>query len=145
LSLDNVRLVQTTQERAGQLHALNNAAASLTSSLRSDQLVNSPARSTGPILPYDTATLWLRDKDRLAVVSARGFSDAEERLGLSVSVSRQRLFKEMAQSGQPILVKDVREDSRFMPVDAPRLSWLGIPHDLQRRIGGRARCGKMAG
>lgn len=127
LSLDNLRLVQATQERAGQLQALNNAAASLTSSLRSDQLVNSLLDQLSSILPYDTATLWLRDKDRLAVVSARGFSDAEQRLGLSISVLDSALFKEMAQTGQPILVKDVREDSRFMPVESPRLSWLGIP------------------
>ena len=127
LSLDNVRLVQATQERAGQLHALNNAAASLTSSLRSDQLINSLLDQLVPIIQYDTATLWLRDKDRLAVVSARGFPDTEERLGLSVAVQDSALFKEMAQTGQPILVNDVREDSRFMPVDAPRLSWLGIP------------------
>lgn len=127
LSLDNLRLVQTTQERAGQLQALNDAAASLTSSLSSDQLVNSLLDQLSSILPYDTATLWLRDKDRLSVASARGFSDAEQRLGLSVSVSDSALFKEMAQTGQPILVKDVREDSRFLPVEAPRLSWLGIP------------------
>ena len=127
LSLDNLRLVQTTQERAGQLQALNNAAASLTSSLSSDQLVNSLLDQLSSILPYDTATLWLREKDRLSVASARGFSDAEQRLGLSVSVLDSALFKEMAQSGQPILVKDVREDSRFVPMEAPRLSWLGIP------------------
>jgi len=127
LSLDNLRLVQTTTERAGQLQALNDAAASLTSSLSSDQLVNSLLDQLSSIIPYDTATLWLREKDRLTVSSARGFSDAEPRLGLSVSVSDSALFKEMAQTGQPILIKDVREDSRFMPVEAPRLSWLGIP------------------
>jgi GAF domain-containing protein/nitrogen-specific signal transduction histidine kinase len=127
LSLDNLRLVQATQERAGQLQALNDASASLTSSLRSDELVNSLLDQLGPIIPYDTATLWLRDKDRLSVASARGFSDTEQRLGLSVAVSDSILFKEMAQTGQPILVRDVREDSRFLPVEAPRLSWLGIP------------------
>ena len=127
LSLDNLRLVQTTQERAGQLQALNTAAASLTSSLRSDQLVNSLLDQFSSIVPYDTATLWLREKDRLAVASARGFSDSEQRLGLSISVSDSALFKEMARTGQPIYVKDVREDSRFLPVEAPRLSWLGIP------------------
>jgi PAS domain S-box-containing protein len=127
LSLENVRLVQTTQERAGQLQALNTAAASLTSSLSSDQLVNTLLDQLQPIVPYDTATLWLRDKDRLTVASARGFSDAEQRLGLSISVTDSALFKEMAQTGQPIFVNDVREDSRFLPVEAPRLSWLGIP------------------
>ena len=127
LSLDNLRLVQTTQERAGQLEALNEAAASLTSSLSSDQLVNTLLDQLTSIIPYDTAALWLREKDRLTIFSARGFSDAEQRLGLSVSVSDSALFKDMAQTGQPILVKDVREDSRFIPVEAPRLSWLGIP------------------
>jgi GAF domain-containing protein/nitrogen-specific signal transduction histidine kinase len=127
LSLDNVRLMQTTQERAGQLHALNNAAAALTASLSSDQLINSLLDQLISILAYDTATLWLRDKDRLTVASARGFEDADQRLGLSISVHDSVLFKEMAQSGQPIFVQDVREDSRFPPVENPRLSWLGIP------------------
>jgi len=127
LSLDNVRLVQETQERAGLLQSLNDASSSITSSLSSDQLVKSLLEKLSPIIIYDTATLWLRDKDRLTVVSARGFSDAEERLGLSVAVSDSALFKEMAQTGQPILVNDVREDHRFPPVEAPRLSWLGVP------------------
>lgn len=127
LSLDNVRLVQTTQERAAQLHALNNAAASLTSSLRSDQLIISLLDQLVPIIPYDTATLWLREKDRLSVASVRGFADSETRLGLSVSVQDSALFKEMAQTGQPIFIHDVREDPRFPPVEKPRLSWLGIP------------------
>jgi GAF domain-containing protein/nitrogen-specific signal transduction histidine kinase len=127
LSLDNVRLVQTTQERAGQLQALNIAAAALTSSLRSDQLISSLLDQLVPILPYDTATLWLREKDRLSVASARGFADTEQRLGLSVYVQDSALFKEMAQSGQPIFIHDVREDPRFPPVENQRLSWLGIP------------------
>ena len=127
LSLDNLRLVQTTTERAGQLQALNDASASLTSSLSSDQLIVSLLDQLNPILPFDTATLWLRDKDRLTVAATRGFSDAEQRLGLSVSVTDSALFKELAQTGQPIVVKDVREDPRFPPLEAPRLSWLGIP------------------
>ncbi|MCB0103833.1 MAG: GAF domain-containing protein [Anaerolineales bacterium] len=127
LSLDNMRLVETSQERAGQLQALNEASASLTSSLSTEQLIHSLIDQLSYIIPFDTATLWLREKDRLAVVSTRGFSDIEERQGLSVSVSDSALFKELAQTGQPIFVKDVREDHRFPPVDAPRLSWLGVP------------------
>lgn len=127
LSLDNLRLVQATQERAAQLQALNDSSASLTASLRSDELINSLLDQLSPIIPYDTATLWLRENDRLHVASARGFPDSEPRLGLSVAVADSMLFKEMARTGQPISIKDVREDPRFMPVEAPRLSWLGIP------------------
>ncbi len=127
LSMENVRLVEATQERAGQLEALNQAAAALTSSLRSDQLVDSLLERLAPILPYDTATLWLREKDRLKVASTVGFPDTEKRLGLVISISDSALFNEMNRTGHAISVGDVREDTRFPHVEAPRLSWLGIP------------------
>ena len=127
LSLENVRLVHAKTERAGQLQALNEVATAMTSSLRSDELVSALLDQLEPVLPLDTATLWLRDKDRLTVAAARGFPDSEKLLGLTAAVSDSALFKEMVKSGQPISVGDVREDSRFPAVDAPRLSWLGIP------------------
>lgn len=127
LSLENVRLMQATQERAGQLQALNTAAASLTSSMRIGELIKSLLDQLATILPYDTATLWLREKDRLIVSSARGFTDNEQRLGLAISVSDSALFQEMTQTGQTIYVGDVRADRRFPALEAPRLSWLGIP------------------
>jgi GAF domain-containing protein/nitrogen-specific signal transduction histidine kinase len=127
LSLQNVRLVQTTQERAAQLEALTNAATTFTASLESDQLVASLLDQLEPVLRYDTATLWLREKDRLIVAAARGFPDMERRLGLAIAVEDSALFKEMIRTGQAILVGDVRQDPRFPPLEAPRLSWLGMP------------------
>jgi GAF domain-containing protein/nitrogen-specific signal transduction histidine kinase len=127
LSLQNVRLVQTTQERAAQLEALTSAATTFTASLKSDELVASLLDQLDPIIRYDTATLWLREKDRLAVAAARGFPDTERRLGLTLAVEDSALFKEMIRTGQGILVGDVRQDPRFPPLEAPRLSWLGLP------------------
>ncbi|HSL28734.1 MAG TPA: GAF domain-containing protein [Anaerolineales bacterium] len=127
LSLQNVRLVQTTQERAAQLEALTDAATTLTSSLQRDELVALLLDQLQPVIQYDTATLWLRERDRLIVASARGFPDTESRLGLTLAVEDSTLFKEMIRTGQGILVGDVRLDPRFPPLEAPRLSWLGMP------------------
>jgi PAS domain S-box-containing protein len=127
LSLENVRLVHSSQERAGQLQALNDVAASMTASLRSDELVASLLDQLKPVLPYDTATLLLRNEDLLVVAAARGFADDERRLGLTVSVTDSALFQEMIRAGQPICVGDVRGDARFPQIEAPHLSWLGIP------------------
>ena len=127
LSLQNVRLVQTTQERAAQLEALTNAATTFTASLEREQLVASLLDQLEPVLRYDTAILWLRQKDRLIVAAARGFPDTERRLGLTIAVEDSALFKEMIRTGQGILVGDVRQDPRFPPFEAPRLSWLGMP------------------
>ena len=127
LSLQNVRLVQTTQERAAQLEALTDAATNLASSLQSNELVASLLDQLGPVVPYDTATLWLREKDRLTVAAARGFPDTDRRLGLTVATDGAALFKEMIRTGQGLLVGDVRQDPRFPTLEAPRLSWLGLP------------------
>ncbi|MGE5248995.1 MAG: GAF domain-containing protein [Bacteroidota bacterium] len=127
LSLENIRLVEASQERAGQLEALNESATSMTASLRSEELVDSLLEQLQTILPYDTATLWLRDKDRLTVAAASGFPDSERRLGLALAVSDSALFNEIAATGHAMAVGDVREDPRFPRVEVPRLSWLGIP------------------
>ena len=127
LSLQNVRLVQTTQERALQLEALTNAATTFTASLKSEELVASLLDQLEPVIRYDTATLWLREKDRLTVAAARGFPDTERRLGLTIAAEDSALLKEMIRTGQGILVGDVRQDPRFPPLEAPRLSWLGMP------------------
>ena len=127
LSLQNVRLVQTIQERATQLEALTDAATNLTSSLESEELVPSLLDQLEPVIPYDTATLWLREKNRLNVAAARGFPDTERRLGLTIAMEDSALFKEMIRTGQAILVGDVRQDPRFPQLEAPRLSWLGMP------------------
>lgn len=127
LSLQNVRLIQATQERAAQLEALTKASTNLTSSLQSRELVETLLDQLEAVVPYDTATLWLRDKDRLTVVAARGFPDTESRIGLLIAVEDSALFKEMIRTGQGISVGDVRQDPRFPSVEAPRLSWLGLP------------------
>jgi GAF domain-containing protein/nitrogen-specific signal transduction histidine kinase len=127
LSLENVRLVHATQERAGQLQALTDVAATITSSLQSRELIASLLDQLSPILRYDTATLWMRERDQLIVHAARGFPDTEKRVGLNVNVADSILFKEMIRIGQPLSVGDVREDSRFPAFETPRLSWMGIP------------------
>lgn len=127
LSLQNVRLVQTTQERAVQLEALTDAATTLTANLQTEELVASLLEKLEPVVAYDTATLWLREKDRLRVAAARGFQDTERRLGLTIAMEDSALFKEMIRTGHGILVGDVRQDPRFPTLEAPRLSWLGLP------------------
>ncbi len=134
LSMQNVRLMQTTQERAAQLEALTDAATTLTANLQTEELVASLLDQLEPVISYDTATLWLREKDRLNVAAARGFPDTERRLGLTIAMEDSALFKEMIRTGQGILVGDVRHDPRFPPLEAPRLSWLGLPLISKKQV-----------
>lgn len=134
LSLQNVRLVRTTQERASQLESLTEAAATLASSLQRNELIASLLDQLEPVIPYDTAALWLRDRDRLTVAAARGFPDTERRLGLTIAAGDSALFNEMIRTGQGIQVGDVRQDPRFPALEAPRLSWMGMPLISQNEV-----------
>ncbi|RME86986.1 MAG: GAF domain-containing protein, partial [Anaerolineae bacterium] len=128
LSLQNVQLVQEARERAGQLQALTDVAAVITSRLQRDELIASLLDQLAPVLPFDTATLWLRDGERLVVAAASGFRDEDERIGLSVDIEDSALFQEMLRTGQGVVVDDVRQDERFPALaETLYLSWLGAP------------------
>ncbi len=134
LSLQNVRLVRTTEERASQLESLTDAATTLASNLQRNELIASLLDQLEPVIPYDTAALWLSERDRLTVAAARGFPDTERRLGLTIAAGDSALFNEMIRTGQGILVGDVRQDPRFPALEAPRLSWMGMPLISQNEV-----------
>jgi PAS domain S-box-containing protein len=128
LTLDNARLFQASEGRAVQLHALTKIAATITSSLQTDQLTSSLLDELKTIIRFDTGTLWIRQEDNLKVFAAHGFTDSEERVGLTVAVEDSLLLKEMITTGEPINVRDICQDSRFLSTTEPEyLSWLGVP------------------
>ena len=128
LGLENARLFLAVDQRASQMQALNQVATMLTSSLQSDQLIDTLLNQLKIILPYETATLWLRHGDQLVVAEAAGFQDDESRVGLTVKMEDSSLFQQMVTTGQVVSVTDVRLDQRFPAFLEPdNLSWLGIP------------------
>ncbi len=128
LTIQNARLYQSTEYRSRQVETLANVSATLTSSLDSQQIVQSLLVEFGRVLPYDTATLWLREGEQLSVVAAQGFADDEDRIGLTVRLEDSALYEEMVRNQQPIMVQDTANDSRFPSFpDYPVRSWLGIP------------------
>jgi PAS domain S-box-containing protein len=153
LTLENARLYQASEQRSQQLQALTQVSTTLTSSLKTEELIATLLDQLQEILPYDTGTLWLREqgqltarsangKDKMIVRDARGFEDSHQRIGLSVDVQDSVLLNEMIQTGQPIWVTNILEDPRFRTVSFDldgeetnptpaagyeRLSWLGVP------------------
>ncbi len=129
LNLENTRLVQAAEERASQLQALTGVAATITSNLQPDNLIAMLLSLLGAILPYDTGTLWLKqDENEMIVRAAHGFSDNEQRIGLTVALQDSILLSDMIASGQPVAVGDIRHDARFSSLIEPQyISWLGVP------------------
>ena len=113
LALDNARLYQAAELRARQLQNLTCASGTLTSSLNQDELIGSLLDLLRDVVPFETATLWMRRGDALSVLAARGFDDDASRIGLTAAVDDSALFLEMIRTGERIAVADVRTDRRF--------------------------------
>ncbi|GAB4531856.1 MAG: hypothetical protein Fur0018_20080 [Anaerolineales bacterium] len=129
LALENADLYQRAAQKAGQLQSLTTASSALSASLeQTDAMIVSLLDHLASIVPFDTATLWLREGNMLTIRSARGFDDNDERVGISVAVEDSRLFQDMLATQQAIVVGDVVADDRFPAWgEAPYLSWLGLP------------------
>jgi PAS domain S-box-containing protein len=151
LTLENVRLYQTAEQRSGQLRSLTQGSATITSNLKTEDLIATLLDQLFSIVPFDTGTLWIRQQpellrtgysriDRLVIEAARGFDDNEQRIGLTVNIEDSQLLNEMIQTGQPIWVPNIMHDERFRPAllmedqeiqagqpGFERLSWLGVP------------------
>ncbi len=164
LTLENVRLYQAAEARTAQLQALNTAAGAISSNLKVSDLAVSLLDQAGNILPFDTATLWLRGTGGIVSIKGRpdpgattdlrrgwntytvhaaqvrtenGYAVSEERLGQSVMLSDSLLLREMTTTGQPVVVQDVRQDTRFPTlVEAQYLSWLSLPLLSQSEVVG---------
>ncbi len=128
LALENARLFVESEERSAQMQALTEAAASITSTMKTEELTGMLLQQVAHILPFDTATLWLQKGQHLSIAAVQGFDDEESRIGLSVSIEDSVLFQEMDRTRQPVNIENVHKDSRFPSiVQHEYLSWLGIP------------------
>jgi GAF domain-containing protein len=70
LALENARLFVAVEGRASQLQALTRVAGTITASLRSEDLLNLLLEQLSSVVPYETATLWLRQESFLQVAAA---------------------------------------------------------------------------
>ncbi len=122
------RLEADVLERATQLQAFTEVSRVISSTLRQEDVITLVLEQVGRVIPYDSATLWLREEDFLIVAGARGFENNAGQLGLMVQVEDSRLFKDLSEAQQTIIVPDVRRDDRFPAGIISRTrSWLGAP------------------
>lgn len=129
LSLQNVRLLQSTKERAAQLEALTKINATMSSSLKSKELVPSILEQLEKVIPYDCATLWLYEANMLKAAASKGYGEDYSRIGINVPSKEGIALQELVDGGQLISVADIRDDNRFRLGNevAVNFSWLGIP------------------
>lgn len=113
IALNNNRLYETVEQRAGQLMAVNRIARTVISSLDLDTVVSSMVREIRDSVQAETATLVLLDQGRQELVFDLVLSDEARPAGSFSMKVGQGIVGWVVAHGQPLRVDDVAEDDRF--------------------------------
>jgi HD-GYP domain-containing protein (c-di-GMP phosphodiesterase class II) len=88
-----------------------------------------------PVLPYDSASILLLEGDELHLTAAQGFSNMEEILNLKFPADEE-LFNAVRISGEPIIIKNAKQDKRFKAWGGTNYvrGWMGVPLRLRNEV-----------
>ena len=112
VSIERLRLFISERERRQEVENLRQATAVLSTSLDLDHVLESILTSLKKVVPYDSASIFLLEGDRLNVMIVDGLEDRSDLLGKSFSADNL-LFQEVKARRQPIILADAGSDPRF--------------------------------
>ncbi|MDW8146093.1 MAG: GAF domain-containing protein [Roseiflexaceae bacterium] len=131
IALSNVRLFQSEQERRRVADTLREVAQMMTGVLALDDIFAMILEQLARIVPYDTASLMLREGDMLRIVAARGFDESiRERVErLQLPVDDDPSLARVVYSRRPLVLVDAREAPPSSADDGTEhiRGWIGAP------------------
>ncbi|MDH7475040.1 MAG: GAF domain-containing protein, partial [Anaerolineae bacterium] len=129
VAVENARLFEETRRRATQLAALSEIGRAVGSTLDLDAVLHLILEQLERVIPYDTASLWLREGEMLHIYAVKGFEDPAAVVGLTVSIQEDELFQEIMRTRRPLIIADAQQDERFHGFAGTSWvrSWLGVP------------------
>jgi signal transduction histidine kinase len=138
VALANSNLFQIEQLRRQLAEAIYRVSQTLTAALAPEGVPELILDQLAQVLPYDRSALLLIDNDSLEIAATRGFTTAQGLSQTRVRLEEAPLVAQIVEHCRPIILDDVRHDSRYRPIVglAPTESWLGVPLIGQGRVYG---------
>jgi len=148
VALDNARLFEAAEERAGRLRSLARLNQLVSSSLDTDEVLAGIAQAAATLMGVPVVSLWVADAET-ETLRVRAFSD--EAMGAAYPLRSitfgQGTMGWIARERQPLSVPDMLSDSRILSeswwLDHGLRSFLGVPIILQDQLlGVLSMCGR---
>lgn len=142
IALTNAGLFQSEQLRRQLAEAIYRVSQAFSATLTPAAVPDLILDQLAQVLPYDRSALLLAENEQLALAATRGYSAASAVEANHLSLDDAPLIAQVLEHERPIILDDVRHDSRYRPMltattdDAPVRSWLGVPLLGQGRIYG---------
>ena len=136
LAFEKFQVVARAERRADTSETLRKAGAAITETLETDQTVARILEQLKQVIPYDTASVQILDKNELKIIGGSGFADLKAVVGMRFPVPGDNPNTIVIQTGQPYLLPEIG-DVYFEFKKPPHNhihSWLGVPLIFQDRI-----------
>jgi PAS domain S-box-containing protein len=129
---------ENLRRRTHEAETLQQAAASLASSLDLNLVLDSLLSQLAQVVEYDSATVFLLQNERLLAMAGRGLPFPEKVIGQQFPASNE-LFEAMRKTGRPLILSDVQKDPRFQNWGgADQIhGWMGVPLVVHGELIGR--------
>ncbi len=135
------RIEETEREERVLAEALRDTAAALNSTLDFGEVLNRILDNVGRVVPHDAADIMLVESDVARPVGCRGYAERGVETWLLAQrfpLARFSRMRRMMETGQSVLVEDVRADPTW--VDLPETRWIrsliGMPIRVKERVVG---------
>ncbi|MDX1521594.1 MAG: GAF domain-containing protein, partial [Anaerolineae bacterium] len=135
-AIDNAGLFEAEHRARKQADILRGATATLTSTLNSNKVLQSILVHLKEVVSFDNAHVFLRNGDWLEVVAGRGSTQAEEPVSVVRYPIENPLYREIEETGHPVMIADAQKDPRFEIWGNPDTirGWMGVPLTVQNEV-----------
>jgi PAS domain S-box-containing protein len=112
IAIERIQLFNSERKRRQEAETLRQATAALSTSLDLSHVLDSILTSLKEVVPYDSASVFLLEGDRLRITTTHGVENAEQLIGKTFP-SDDVLFQEVQTNRRPIILADAQLDPRF--------------------------------
>ncbi len=128
IAIEKLQLFQAEKKRWQEAETLRQAAAAVSSSLEVRQVLDTILISLKQVVPYDSASVMLREGDRLRLMAIQG-SPQPEPVNDHIFLVDDKLFGKSLVTGKPIILADARRAPRFQKWGGGGdvRGWMGVP------------------
>lgn len=129
VSIENARLFTTEEQRRQLADTLSEIARTLAATLDLDEVLSLILEQLERVVPYDSASIFLLQDNRLTIRAWRGFEHPEQIQSLSFPLDGEHIMVRLVRQREPIVCTDVQQEPDWENVpDVPTIhGWIGVP------------------
>jgi DNA-binding LacI/PurR family transcriptional regulator/signal transduction histidine kinase len=133
---ENAILYTSEQQRRQGAEALANAARSISSLNKLDEVPKQILTQLQAVVPYERGSFMMEEHGTVNILGQLGFPDDPRVKELTVPIGRGDVYDQIATSGKPLIIDDVTKATSWTQLEWLPLnhSWAGIPLFSKNRV-----------